>query len=149
VGRDRAEDITSETFTRAFALRERFDLERSDARPWLFGIAANLMRNQARSEVRQMRAYARSGVDDVDHVDLATSDARLDAAHAAPALAAALASLSEADRETLLLFAWQDMSYDDIAAALEIPVGTVRSRLNRARRIVRDHLDAAEAAAHD
>src|SRR5688572_392037 len=56
VGRDIAEDVTSETFTRAFAQRARFDLTRDDARPWLFGIATNLLRNHARSEVRQLRA---------------------------------------------------------------------------------------------
>jgi RNA polymerase sigma-70 factor (ECF subfamily) len=140
VGRDHAEDITSETFTRAFAQRQRFDTTRDDARPWLFGIATNLLRNQARSEVRQLRAYSRHGADDRSHDDHAASDARLDADAQSAALASALESLKPGDREALTLFAWNDMSYEDIAETLDIPVGTVRSRLNRARRQVQQHL---------
>lgn len=147
IGRDTAEDITSETFTRAFAQRHRFDLTRDDARPWLFGIATNLLRNQARSEVRQLRAYTRHGADDRSHDDHAASDARLDAVARTGELAAALESLKPGDREALLMFAWNDMSYEDIAEALGIPVGTVRSRLNRARRIVQEHLEAATTEA--
>jgi RNA polymerase sigma-70 factor (ECF subfamily) len=147
VGRDIAEDVTSETFTRAFAQRTRYDLERPDARPWLFGIATNLLRNHARSEVRQLRAYQRHGVDDRQHDDDAATHARLDAISQSPALAAALEALKPGDREALLMFAWNDMSYEDIAESLGIPVGTVRSRLNRARRIVQEHLAAAEANA--
>ncbi len=145
IGRDLAEDVTSETFTRAFAQRHRFDTTRDDARPWLFGIATNLLRNQARSEVRQLRAYTRHGADDRSHDDHAASDARLDAASQTRELAAALEALNPGDREALLMFAWNDMSYEDIADALGIPVGTVRSRLNRARRIVQEHLATEEA----
>ena len=141
VGRDTAEDVTSETFTRAFAQRHRFDTTRDDARPWLFGIATNLLRNQARSEVRQLRAYTRHGADDTSHDDHAASDARLDASSQTRELATALEALNPGDREALLMFAWNDMSYEDIAEALDIPVGTVRSRLNRARRIVQQHLE--------
>ena len=143
VGRDIAEDVTSETFTRAFAQRARFDQARDDARPWLFGIATNLLRNHARSEVRQLRAYSRHGAQDTTHDDDAAVDARLDAGTQSRALADALAQLKPGDREALLMFAWNDMSYEDIADALSIPVGTVRSRLNRARRIVQEHLAAA------
>lgn len=141
VGHDTAEDLTSETFTRAFAQRARFDRTRDDARPWLFGIATNLVRNQARSEMRQLRAYSRHGVDDRIDPDAAATHARLDAAAQTPALAAALAALKPDDRDTLALFAFNDLSYEEIAEALDVPVGTVRSRLNRARRVVREHLD--------
>lgn len=143
VGRDIAEDVTSETFTRAFAQRERFDTTRPDARPWLFGIALNLVRNHARSEVRQLRAYSRHGVQDRTEEDHAATHARLDAQDRSPELAAALAALKPGDREVLSMFAWNDMSYEEIAESLDIPVGTVRSRLNRARRIVQDHLAPA------
>jgi RNA polymerase sigma-70 factor (ECF subfamily) len=142
IGRDLAEDVTSETFTRAFAQRHRFDTTRDDARPWLFGIATNLLRNQARSEVRQLRAYQRHGVHDRSHDDHDASDARLDASAQSRVLAGALEQLKPGDREALLMFAWNEMSYEDIAEALDIPVGTVRSRLNRARRIVQEHLSA-------
>lgn len=140
IGRDLAEDVTSETFTRAYAQRHRFDQERDDARPWLFGIATNLLRNHARSEVRQLRAYARHGVEDRSDDDHAASHTRLDAVARTGALASALESLKPGDREALLMFAWNEMPYEDIAAALDIPVGTVRSRLNRARRQVQEHL---------
>ncbi len=142
IGRELAEDVTSETFTRAFAMRHRFDLERDDARPWLFGIATNLLRNQARSEVRQLRAYRRHGVHDTSHDDHDAAHAKLDALDRSSSLAAALEALKPGDREALLLFAWQDLSYEEISEALGIPVGTVRSRLNRARRIVQEHLAA-------
>src|SRR4051812_30382438 len=79
MGPNVAEELVSETFARAFALRDRFDTERPDARPWLFGIATNLMRNHVRSEVRQLRAYARAGADDVELTDDAATHARLDA----------------------------------------------------------------------
>jgi RNA polymerase sigma-70 factor (ECF subfamily) len=55
-------------------------------------------------------------------------------------LARALLALSPDDRDTLLLFAWTDLGYEGIANALGVPVGTVGSRLNRARRIVREEL---------
>lgn len=147
VGRDLAEDVTAETFTRAFAQRDRFDLDRADARPWLFGIATNLLRNHARSQVRQQRAYLRHGLPEDGSIDEPGLHAKLDADAQSPALAAALEALNPGDREALLLYAWNDMSYEDIADTLEIPVGTVRSRLNRARRIVQEHLSAAESAA--
>jgi len=140
MGPDLAEDIVSETFARAFAQRDRYDQARPDARPWLFGIATNLMRNHLRSEVRQMRAYSRTGAQDVEYPDDSAIDARLDASAHSKVLAAALAELSSGDREVLLLFAWADMPYEEIAHALDIPVGTVRSRLNRARRQLRDVL---------
>jgi len=149
VGRDIAEDVTSETFTRAFAQRARFDTTRPDARPWLFGIALNLVRNQARSEMRQLRAYSRHGVHDRTEDDHAATHDRLDAGDRSPELAAALAELKPGDREALSMFAWNDMSYEEIAEALDIPVGTVRSRLNRARRIVQSHLAPADGSAKE
>jgi RNA polymerase sigma-70 factor (ECF subfamily) len=144
VGADLAEEITAETFTRAFAQRDRYDPRWPDARPWLFGIALNLMRTHLRSEGRRLRAYSRQGTMDAAELqpDTTDTDTRLDASAQGPKLAAALAALSAGDREVLLLFAWGDMAYDDIAETLDIPVGTVRSRLNRARRVVREHLGA-------
>ena len=140
LGADVAEELVSETFARAFALRERYDTERPDARPWLFGIATNLMRNHLRGQVRQSRAFARSGVDDVVMDDDDAIDARMDASVHRDAIQAALEKLAPRDREALLLFAWGDLSYEDIAVTLDIPVGTVRSRLNRARRQLKESL---------
>jgi RNA polymerase sigma factor (sigma-70 family) len=128
-GRDAGSELTSEVFATAFAQRSRYDLARPDAAPWLYGIAANLLHRRRRTEARQLRAYARTGI---DHASTSDPAERPD-----PALAAALGALKPADRETLLLFAWADLDYEQIAEALQIPVGTVRSRLNRARRQLR------------
>jgi RNA polymerase sigma factor (sigma-70 family) len=138
-----AEELAAETFARALRGVARYDDERADALPWLFGIAANLARRHRRTEVRRLRAYARSGRDPLqdEHAD---APARLDAAAAGPRLAAALAELRADDREALLLFAWAELSYEEISLALRIPVGTVRSRLHRARRTLRAHLESEE-----
>jgi RNA polymerase sigma factor (sigma-70 family) len=125
LGDDAAADLAAETFTRAFDARRRYDLSHVDARPWLYGIASNVMRRHARDERRRLRSYAKvasqPAVPERDGLALSAE------------VAGALASLSLADREVLFLFAWADLSYEDIARALSIPIGTVRSRLGRAR----------------
>jgi RNA polymerase sigma-70 factor (ECF subfamily) len=138
VGTTLADDLAAETFVVAFRSRARFDPAAPDARPWLFGIAANLVRRHWRTERRRLRAYARTGVDPVDQGDADDIARRVDAVSARPLLAGALASLSRADREILLLFAWAELSYEEIAVALGVPVGTVRSRLSRARARIRE-----------
>jgi RNA polymerase sigma-70 factor, ECF subfamily len=139
VGRQLADDLAAETFAQAFRQRDRYDLRAPDARPWLFGIAANLLRRHRRTERRRLFAYARTGVD-TRHSDLDDADERMDAHAMWRRMALALASLRAADREVVLLFAWADLSYEEIAAALDVPVGTVRSRLHRGRRRLRDLL---------
>ncbi len=108
--------------------------------PWLYGIASNLIGRHRRAEIRAYRALARTGVDPIEsapHTD--EVDARL-AAGVERELASALAQLPRGDRDVLLLFAWADLTYEQVAAALSIPVGTVRSRLHRARRRLREAL---------
>jgi RNA polymerase sigma factor (sigma-70 family) len=143
VGRELADDLASETFSVAFRRRERFDPTREDAGPWLYGIAANLLRDHHRGERRRLLAYARSGVDPVQDGGFEAADERLDASSAGPAVARALARLKPGDRETLLLYAWADLSYQEIGDALAIPIGTVRSRIHRARRQVHEILAAS------
>lgn len=139
-----AADIAAETFLTAFARRDRYRPDGESVRPWLYGIAHNLLRNHSRSERRQWLAYARHGeIPDVDQSAadaFGSADRRADAAVAAARIAQVLAGLPSADRDVLLLFAWADMSYADIASTLQIPVGTVRSRLNRARRQLRGEI---------
>ena len=137
VGVDEAEDLAAETFVTAFRARERYDRSHEDARPWLFGIAVNLLRRHWRRERRQLRAYARTGIDPVLE-QTEEADRRLDASAAGPQLAQALAQLAHKDRDALLLYAWADLSYEEIARALGIPIGTVRSRLSRARSRLRE-----------
>jgi RNA polymerase sigma factor (sigma-70 family) len=138
VGPDRAEDLAAATFASAYANWDRFDPVRP-VRPWLYGIAANLMRHHWRAERRMLRAYARTGVDPVLSADdeaLARVDARLRQRE----LAAALAELRLRDREILLLHAWAELSDAEIAAALSLPLGTVKSRLHRTRERLRNQL---------
>ncbi|MFB7168054.1 RNA polymerase sigma factor [Streptomyces sp. NPDC056242] len=142
LGDHAADDVTADTFLTAFRVRARYDASRASARPWLYGIAAYLIGKQRRKEVRGLRALARTGQDPVaagwveDTADLVADRAPL---------ADALAALSAADRHVLLLVAWADLTYQEVAEALGIPVGTVRSRLNRARRKVRAALGADPA----
>jgi len=141
LGRDAADDLTAEVFLTAFDRRARYDLHYPDARPWLYGIAANLLRRHRRTEGRRLRAYARHAGQPQYCSDEA--DERLDSLAAGPQLARALASLRPDQREVLLLFAWADLGYEEIARALDVPVGTVRSRLSRARERVRDALGSS------
>lgn len=140
VGVALADDLASEVFLIAFRRRERYDLGREDARPWLFGIAVNLVRDHRRAELRRLSAYARA-------MDGGPSDVTARADWLDPALADALLRLSDGDRHIVLLFAWAQLSYEEIAEALAVPIGTVRSRLSRARATLRTSLAPVEEPA--
>src|SRR5919197_1847747 len=134
-----ADDIASETFAIALKRSDHFDAARGEVRGWLFGIAANLLRSHWRTEKRQLRAYARSGIDPVRD-EVADADERVDAARLGPVIAAALLDLPRVEREVLTLHAWAQLSHTEIASALDIPEGTVRSRLSKARARMRERL---------
>lgn len=142
VGGSLADDLAGEVFRVAFESRHRFDLERSSARPWLYGIAANVVRRHRRTTGRRSAAYRRLALQDDagEHDDLDEAAAAMDARRRATELNDALARLATRDRDALLLHVWEDLSYTEVAEALDIPVGTVRSRLNRARRRLRTAL---------
>jgi RNA polymerase sigma-70 factor (ECF subfamily) len=137
VGPHDADDLTSDVFRIAFEARDRYDLTRPDARPWLYGIATNLIARRGRSAVRRDRAIQRLGAEDTHDFAQRVTDT-VYAAAVLPDVRAAVNALPDAERDALLLAAWEGLSYDDIAAALSIPVGTVRSRLNRARGKLRE-----------
>ena len=139
VGADLADELAAETFATAYAHWQRYDAHRP-VRPWLYGIAANLLRHHWRSERRQLRAYARTGID-VALEDLDDSVARADAGSRRRRLAALLADLRQDEKEILLLHAWAELTDAEIAEALSIPVGTVKSRLHRLRAQLRNRLD--------
>lgn len=138
VGPAAGEDVAAQTFVVAFQGRSRFDPNYPSARPWLFGIATNIIRHHLRDERTHLAALSRIRIeaseDPVDDPD------RLDADRLRPAIVDALLSLSVADRETFLLVALGELSYEETANALGIPIGTVRSRINRARMRLRERL---------
>ena len=131
VGAATADDLAAEAFAIAYTRWDSFDQSRP-LRPWLYGIASNLAQHQWRSERRKLLAYARTGVDQVTS-DLDDALGRVDADAQRRQLAAALAALRHEDRDILLLHAWAELTDAEIAAALSLPVGTVKSRLHRAR----------------
>jgi RNA polymerase sigma-70 factor (ECF subfamily) len=139
LGADDADELASETFARAFRSRGRYDATSGEPRAWLFGIATNLLRQHWRRETREFRAYARACFAAVEAGTEAVDD-RVDAQRMNGNLAEALAALSRPDRDVLLLHAWADLSHAEIATALGIPAGTVRSRLSRARKTVRERI---------
>ena len=139
-GDQAAQDIVADTFLAAFQQRASFDPARGEVRPWLFGILTRKLARYHRAEKARYLALARAaGPGTEDNPDERITDAVSAAALRAP-LAAALAGLSPGDRDVLLLVAWADCTYEEVATVVGIPVGTVRSRLNRARRKVRQAL---------
>jgi RNA polymerase sigma factor (sigma-70 family) len=141
VGRDEADELAGEVFRIAFERRSRFRDMHESALPWLYGIATNLVLKRWRGEERRLGALARAAAAEVPgDGDLVDADPRIAAAGARAHLLRALARLSKGDRDVVILVAWEELSYEEVAAALEIPQGTVRSRLNRARRVLREQL---------
>ena len=139
VGEQAAGDLASETFVIAFRRRADYNVTRPDARPWLFGIAANLARQQRRSERRRRETLLRIGRErplEAQDDTLAGVDAEGDG----ETVRAALAELAPDERDLLLLFACIGLSYAEIAEALSLPIGTVRSRIHRLRRKLRERL---------
>ena len=133
-----ADDLLSETFLIAFRRRAAYRPEHVEVRPWLLGIATNVVHGHVRTEQRRYKALARAAAEpDRPGSDPADSADRLDAAALRGPLAAALAGLKPRDRDALLLLAWGQLGYEEIAAVLDVPIGTVRSRLHRARRQTR------------
>ena len=129
-----AQDLTSSTFLEAWRHRDRIVLTEATALPWLLGVAFNLSRNASRSQRRFQAAVARLPRDDVsaDHADAVAE--RLDDQRRVREALEAVGRLSEDERAVIALVALGDLTYEEAALALRVPVGTVRSRLFRARR---------------
>jgi RNA polymerase sigma factor (sigma-70 family) len=140
VGPQDAEDLVGETFATAFRSRSSYDLSRPDARPWLFGIATNLAHHYWRSEGRRQNrdATIARGATTEDHSDEATSSVFFSSQDGL--IEQALAQLDDVHLDVLLLVSGPGFSYEEVSVALGIPVGTVRSRLSRARHQLRELL---------
>jgi RNA polymerase sigma factor (sigma-70 family) len=135
-----AEDVVSLTFLEAWRRRERVTPDGGSLRPWVLGIAVNVTRNLARASRRYRAAMSRLPPPP-DVPDFAGElAARMDDAARLAAVRAALRALRPGDRE-VLLFVWSGLGDAEVAEALGVPVGTVHSRLSRARRRLQAHLD--------
>ena len=137
VGPAQAEDVVNEAFCRAFDRRRRYDTKaRPNARPWLMGIAINVMRHEFRRQLREAKALGRISVNDhnPDH-DASVVD-RFDTESQLQRVQAALAKLPDHELEPLLLSVLELQTYEQIADVMQVPIGTVRSRIHRARKHV-------------
>ena len=133
-GDSAAADVTADVFRIAIERYESFDSSRGHPRAWLLGIATNLIRGHWRTEERRLRAFAREGGSAVPPIDpLLRIEESVDADAEFARVMLAVVALSPEDRDLLTLFAWEGCGYAEIAEALDIPVGTVRSRLHRIR----------------
>ena len=136
-----AEDLVSIVFLQAWRRLDK-PLPRGKELPWLFGIATNVVRNRRRTEGRHAAALRRVPRPSPDPSFADDSDQRVDDEELMGRVLALVAQLPRREQEVLALCAWSELSYEDAAIALRIPVGTVRSRLSRARARLRE-LDPA------
>jgi len=139
LGPDAAEEMVGDIFRIAFERRDTYDLSRPAARPWLYGIATNLVAKHRRGEARRLRAVARLAAQRLPSVDVAERvSVEVDAADVWPRVVEAVSALPEPERDALMLHVWEGLGYEEVADALGVPIGTVRSRLHRARGRLRE-----------
>lgn len=147
IGRDEAADVVADVFRVAIENLRSFDPSKGQIRPWLFGIAANRLRSHRRAEQRRLRALARLDDDRVMSDGFTRAEDRMLARRDAELLLDALIELDDSDRELITLIAWEGLTYEEVAQALDIPIGTVRSRLHRARQSLRASMQSKSAEA--
>ena len=128
-----AEDVVAQTFLEAWRLRRKVRPEGGSLEPWLYGIATNVLRNARRSARRYRAALSRIPDPEPtsDHADALAR--RAGEQEEVAAARAAVRALRPAEREVVALCVWSGLSYAEAAEALGVPVGTIRSRLSRAK----------------
>lgn len=138
LGEHAGEDAATEVFVVAFRQRHSYRADHSSPLPWLYAIASNVIANHRRAERRRLRSLERLtalapriGAGDPERTGLSIE------------LVRSIRRLGHKDREVLLLVAWGELSYDEVAQALSIPVGTVRSRLARVRKALASELGSS------
>lgn len=140
-----ADDVVQETYLRAFRARHTF-IPGSDGRRWLFTIARNLYLRGRERDARMVHVDGEPELDAVATVQAQVTaqasgvDPRLEHPDLAPAIAKAIAELPEPFRLVVALVDVEGLDYAEAAAQLGIPIGTVRSRLFRARRTLQESL---------
>lgn len=152
--RDGAEDLAQETFIRIFKASRRYQPGRAHFKTWMYHIASNLCKNELRNRGRRDRYRVDNVVDsndegDVEQIDLierAPADASfqpevaLERKELDDAIQTAISELPEQYRVPLILRDLQGLSYDEISETLELREGTTKSRINRARLMLKDKL---------
>ena len=140
VGVGSGEDLAAEVFIRAFRARDKCRADHGSALPWLLGVANHVIGDHRRLERRRLATLERFLVEGRELEANPDMGLRAEMIHA-------LRRLSAADRDTLLLLVWGELSRDEVAAALGVPVGTVNSRIARARtRLASDLAPLRQAA---
>lgn len=141
-----AEDTVAVVFLEAWRQRSTMQLGQPSALPWLYGVAANVLRHQHRSRRRH-----RAALDRLAHLpprSPALVERQAQAAADAARVLDQIRDLPRRERDVLVLSVWEGLSHAEIAVALDTTIGTVKSRLSRARaRLDPDRLPAANPAA--
>lgn len=134
------EELASSVFVKAFEIRNKFDTTKENSLPWLYGISSNILntsrRTKNRYQVKQKRAFEFYKQDAISNdKNLLFEDKKIN-----DVISEALLKLKKADLEVVLLFIWEQLTYQEIASTLKIPIGTVKSRMNRAKNILEKKL---------
>ena len=136
-----AEDLTSTVFLEVWRSRRRSVETGGSILPWLYGVATNVCRNHQRSQRRRTQALTRLSLVDIDVDRQVVADEVVDqlaAEQRVDLVLRRLAALPQSEQDVFLLVCWEELSYAEAAVALGIPIGTVRSRLARVRRTLRE-----------
>ncbi|MDP2710839.1 MAG: sigma-70 family RNA polymerase sigma factor [Solirubrobacteraceae bacterium] len=139
-----AEDATTEVFLRAFRQRAGYRPRHVTALPWLYWLAGLVIADLAGAEQRRLNVLQRLAAMAAG----APAESSRPGSDLTPDVARALLALSAPDREALLLVVWGELSYEEAALAVGVPIGTVRSRIARARKQLRAVICVAHAS-HD
>ncbi|KAB2346370.1 RNA polymerase sigma factor [Actinomadura rudentiformis] len=143
-----AEDLTSVVFLETWRRRDQVRLSADSLLPWLYGVATNVLHNHRRSLRRHRAALDRVRAMPAAPNDAAAAAARLEAEREMRVVLDSIKKLSRGDQEILALCVWEGLGYAEAAAALGVPVGTVRSRLARARKRLRHDTEPHRADGH-
>lgn len=140
LGSEHVEDLVADAFLIAFNGRGGFDPQRGTVRSWLYGIATNVVARHRRREGRRLNALSKVPAEDSADGPEDRVTSQLAAQASRPELVRGLKGLAKGDRDAVFLLVFGGLGYEEIATALDIPVGTVGSRINRARRKLRTAL---------
>ena len=143
-----AEDLMAATFLEAWRRRDEVQLTRESIRPWLLGVATNLIRNDWRSRRRRDAALRRVALTTLTSIDGPADEiaAKLEDERRMKELLHQLSLIPTDQQEVIALVLWSELSYEEAATTLGVPIGTIKSRLSRARRRL---MELAEHSGHN